>query len=408
MRRITIALLGIAIAFMIFAMRGSFAQNVNPTISFGAPLYSVAEGCTAVTVTLTRTGDLSAKSTVDFNTLDGSASQRSDYTRAAGVVSFEPNESTKQVAFLISGDGFAESNEFFTVNLTNAQAAQVTDTTTTVQIVDNSTADLPTNPIDVPSIFVCQQYHDFLNREPDQQGLEFWSKQIEDCNNVPGCVQWNRQNVSSAFFLSLEFQGTANFAETLYEACLGRHPHYDELLRDVRQLGDGVQVGIGDWKDRLDQNKMAFAKQFVQYSEFKARYPEGMPAAEFANDMFAYASVNPTEAELASVVGAYGLGNTQGRALAMRTAMETGSMFRSYYNRNFVLAEYFGYLRRDPNSGPDSDWSGYDFWLQKLNDHSLPGEDVAQEADAYLRVQRADMVRAFIESSEYRTRFGNQ
>ena len=408
MRRISIALSAIAIGLMIFAGRGSSAENLNPTISFGSPLYSVVEGCTAVTLTLTRTGDLSGKSTVDFNTLDGSASQRSDYTRSAGMVIFQPNESTKEFSLLISDDGFKELNEFFTVNLTNAQGAQLGDTTSTVQILDTSVSNLSTNPIDIPATFVCQQYHDFLHREPDPQGLQFWSKQIEDCNGDPGCVGWTRQNVSSAFFLSLEFQGTANFAETLYEACLGRHPHYDELLRDVRQLGEGVQVGIGDWQDRLDQNKQAFTRQFVQSEEFKARYPDGMPAAEFAQDMFAYASVTPTEAELSSVVGAYGLGNVSGRALAMRTAMETSSMFRSYYNRNFVLAEYFGYLRRDPNAEPDPDWAGYNYWLQKLDNHSLAEEDVTKEADAYQRVQRADMLRAFIESTEYRSRFGKE
>jgi hypothetical protein len=37
------------------------------------------------------------------------------------------------------------------------------------------------------------------------------------------------------------------------------------------------------------------------------------------------------------------------------------------FNRAFVLIEYFGYLRRDPNAAPDVDFSGYTFWLNKLN-----------------------------------------
>jgi hypothetical protein len=48
--------------------------------------------------------------------------------------------------------------------------------------------------------------------------------------------------------------------------------------------------------------------------------------------------------------------------------------------------EYFGYLRRDPDTG------GYNFWLQKLN--AFNGDYIA-----------AEMVRAFIESSEVRQRF---
>jgi hypothetical protein len=31
------------------------------------------------------------------------------------------------------------------------------------------------------------------------------------------------------------------------------------------------------------------------------------------------------------------------------------------------VAEYFGYLRRNPNDAPDTDFTGYDFWLTKLN-----------------------------------------
>ena len=49
--------------------------------------------------------------------------------------------------------------------------------------------------------------------------------------------------------------------------------------------------------------------------------------------------------------------------------------------------EYFGYLRRDP------DTSGFNFWLGKLNDFN--GNFIA-----------AEMVKAFISSAEYRQRFG--
>jgi hypothetical protein len=64
-------------------------------------------------------------------------------------------------------------------------------------------------------------------------------------------------------------------------------------------------------------------------------------------------------------------------------------------NPAFVLMQYFGYLRRDPDSGPDSDLSGYYFWLQKLN--SFDGD-----------YQKAEMVKSFLVSSEYRGRFGLQ
>lgn len=64
--------------------------------------------------------------------------------------------------------------------------------------------------------------------------------------------------------------------------------------------------------------------------------------------------------------------------------------------------QYFGYLGRNPNHTPDAtlDSSGYDFWLTKLNGLTQPGEDVL------VRVQKAEMVNAFVVSGEYRRRFG--
>jgi hypothetical protein len=75
--------------------------------------------------------------------------------------------------------------------------------------------------------------------------------------------------------------------------------------------------------------------------------------------------------------------------------------------------QYYGYLRRNPDDAPDNNFNGYDFWLNKINSFSLPGEDMRNDAQAQARLQRAEMVRAFIESNEYRQRFfgaagGNQ
>ena len=55
--------------------------------------------------------------------------------------------------------------------------------------------------------------------------------------------------------------------------------------------------------------------------------------------------------------------------------------------------QYFGYMRRNPNDPPDTDFSGWQFWLDKLNQFN--GNFV-----------NAEMVRAFIISTEYRQRFG--
>lgn len=54
--------------------------------------------------------------------------------------------------------------------------------------------------------------------------------------------------------------------------------------------------------------------------------------------------------------------------------------------------QYVGYLRRNPNAAPEADFSGYNFWLTKLNNHA--GDYVA-----------AEMVKSFITSGEFRQRF---
>jgi hypothetical protein len=86
----------------------------------------------------------------------------------------------------------------------------------------------------------------------------------------------------------------------------------------------------------------------------------------------------------------------------LRQIAEHPNLANAEYNRAFVLMQYFGYLRRNPNDAPETsrDYSGYDFWLSKLNQFTQPGEDVL------VRVQKADMVKAFIVSGEYRARFG--
>jgi hypothetical protein len=80
-------------------------------------------------------------------------------------------------------------------------------------------------------------------------------------------------------------------------------------------------------------------------------------------------------------------GATETRATVLRKVAEQEELNVREFNAAFVTMEYFGYLRRDP------DTAGFNFWLNKLN--SFNGDFLA-----------AEMVRAFIESLEYRQRFG--
>jgi len=87
--------------------------------------------------------------------------------------------------------------------------------------------------------------------------------------------------------------------------------------------------------------------------------------------------------------------NTTARAQALRQVAEDQDLVNAEFNRAFVLMQYFGYLRRNPNDAPEStlDYTGYDFWLTKLN----------QFNGNYIN---AEMVKAFLSSAEYRQRFG--
>lgn len=83
---------------------------------------------------------------------------------------------------------------------------------------------------------------------------------------------------------------------------------------------------------------------------------------------------------------------TESRSSVLRKVIEDQAFQDKEFNSVFVLMQYFGYLRRDPDAAPDHNPSGYNFWLHKLNQFN--GNFV-----------NADMVKSFISSTEYRQRF---
>jgi Domain of unknown function (DUF4214) len=110
-----------------------------------------------------------------------------------------------------------------------------------------------------------------------------------------------------------------------------------------------------------------------------AQSPSSNAAAPTRSRAFSLANDRPTLDELCR--------RFRGRAAALRKVAESDSLTRSEFDPAFVLMEYFGYLRRDPDA------AGYNFWLTKLE----------QFNGNYIQ---AEMVKAFISSDEYRRRFG--
>jgi choice-of-anchor B domain-containing protein len=241
--------------------------------------------------------------------------------------------------------------------------------------------------IDYEPFFVRQQYRDFLNREPDEPGLGFWTHEIEQCMADAQCREVKRVNVSAAFFLSIECQETGYLVYRMHRSSFGTPPAFAGFTNDARQVGQDVVVGRSGWEQQLAANKAAFAEAWVQRPAFLAEFSAGMDAQAYVTKLFQHAGVNPAPAEVQTAVNAYGTGNTQGRALALRSVVEGTTITQAHKSPAFVLMEYFGYLRRDP------DEVGYNFWLDKLNDFN--GNFV-----------EAEMVKAFITAAEYRQRFG--
>ena len=264
------------------------------------------------------------------------------------------------------------------------------------------------NPIDQADFFVRQHYLDFLNRQPDPGGLAFWTNEITSCGADAQCISIKRVNVSAAFFLSIEFQGTGYLVERIYKTSYGdatgtstfNGPHqfsvpvirFNEFIPDTQAIGQGVVVGQAGWEQALENNKQAFVAQFVARSRFTNAYPAGMAPAVFVQTLNSNAG-NPLSASELATLSAEHTTGTKLRVQVLRQIAEHPNLNTAEFNRAFVLMQYFGYLRRNPNDTPDTDHTGYDFWMTKLN----------QFGGNY---QNADMVKAFITSSEYRKRFG--
>ena len=265
---------------------------------------------------------------------------------------------------------------------------------------------LPPNKIDDPQFFVAQHYRDFLNREPDGSGLSFWVNEITSCGGNTQCVQVKRVNVSAAFFLSIEFQETGYLVYKFYKAAYGNLPgapvpvRLNEFLPDTQQIGQGVVVGAPNWQTLLENNKKTFAAQFVTRSRFTTAYPNSSTPAQFVDALFINAGVTPSATERAAAInefsGAGTSADTAARGRALRRVAENSTLGQQELNRAFVLMQYFGYLRRNPNDAPEPglNFDGFNFWLNKLNQFN--GNYVG-----------AEMVKAFITSGEYRQRFGS-
>jgi len=396
------------------------------TVQLTSANYIVNEASGLADITLIRSGDVTSAASVSFttgdaagtqpcNTANGRASSRCDYTTTFSGAQFAAGESSKTFTIPIINDAYAEGNETFTVSIDNGSGTSIgAQTTATITILDNDSTN-GVSPLSLTDFFVRQQYLDFLNREPDSPGFNFWVHNIDSCGGDVGCREVRRIDTSAAFFLSIEFQQTGYLVERIYKAAYGDFTgtsstggvhnvtvpivRLNEFLPDTQRIGDGVIVNQGNWQQQLENNKRAFLDEFVGRARFLTAFPSSMTAAQFVDKLNENAkdkngAVPLSALERTQMISALTNGSMT-RAQALRDVAEDPDLVNSEINRAFVLMEYFGYLRRNPNDAPEAtlDYAGYEFWLSKLE----------QFNGNYIN---AEMVKAFITSIEYGQRFG--
>ena len=336
------------------------AVNAAPTAAGAAISGHVAtsDGAPLAGVTIHLSGAMSRKSITDSN-----GNYRFENVDPAGFYTVTPS----RVNY-----GFSPDNRAFTLSGNNTDAAFIASPASGALL----------NPLDVPEYFVRQHYLDFLGREPDEGGFNFWSDQILGCGADAACAERRRINVSAAYFLSIEFQETGGLVDGLYRASYGRRPFFAEFMPDSSIVANGVVVGTADWAVRLEANKQAFVDAWTQRPAFRAIY-DGLGNEAFVDTLIA--NTVGFDGNRDGLVA--GLNNaTLSRAGVLRQVVENQGFKRAKSNQVFVMMEYFGYLRRDPDD------AGYQFWLDKLN--AFGGN-----------FEQAEMVKAFISSIEYRSRF---
>jgi hypothetical protein len=243
--------------------------------------------------------------TVDYSTADVTASARADYVTGVGTLRFAAGDTSKSIVLLINDDSIFEGAETFSVTLSNPSGVSLGAPAIAGVTIGDNPVEPAGNVIDDPQDFVCQHYHDFLNRHPDQGGWDFWTNQIVSCGADAACRDAKRINVSAAFLLSIESQNTGYLVARLYKAAYGdasgtstlggNQPlavpvvRFNEFLADTQQITQGVVVLQTGWEQVLETNTRALITQVCSAFTFHHGLPSSMTPAQFVDALNANA-----------------------------------------------------------------------------------------------------------------------
>jgi subtilisin family serine protease len=399
------------------ALTANFTGALIPagpnSVGLAQTTYQVGEGDARATITVTRTGDTSSGVTVDYRTVDsdtfnigcadtvnnnGGAFARCDFATTVGRLSFAANELSKTITVPLIDDGHDENAETFQLQLSNVAGSGTTlgaQNLATVTITDNDEAGarnpiITLSPADY-SFFVRQQYLDFLSREPEPS--EPWTAVMNRCPNVNTGPATNtdcdRIAVSRAFFEAPEFNLKGSYAFRFYKVAFNRLPQYTEIVTDMSFLAGATEAEVYARRAQL-------ATAFVARQEFANIYG-GLSNPQFVSALlgrYGLASVTTpdpftpdsgtrvtlTSADLTNRLDS----NLLTRAQVFRAIADSDQVFAIEFNSAFVAVQYYGYLRRTPEA------AGYQANLDALQRGT----------------SRREMINGFLNSTEYRLRFG--
>jgi hypothetical protein len=245
--------------------------------------------------------------------------------------------------------------------------------------IDPGVATAGANPVDDYRFFINQHYADLLGREPDQATLDKLTAQFNQCGTRVDCLKTRRLDLSTLLLMQSELSATGLFLHDLYLGGLGRRPRFAEYESD--------RVTLRNFNSEVKDSSIALALAFVERPEFQRRYPASLKAAEFVDQLLANIAVD-LKAERPTLLGLYD-GLNSGRAAILARVASQPAVVDAHYNEAFVMLQYFGYLRRDP------DESGLNFWVNILKNKPLRDPAAARS-----------MVCSFLTSTEYQNRFG--
>ncbi len=239
--------------------------------------------------------------------------------------------------------------------------------------LDPNTNYVEANPLENNGFFVRQQYLDFLFREPEPEGFNAWVGVLNRCDAAPA-PDCDRITVSRSFFESAEFRIKGFFIYRFYAVAFGRRPTYAEIVPDL-------QFVTGQTAEEVNAKRDAYMNAFVQRPAFRAIY-DSLSNAAYVDTLLQTAGVTVSNRD--QLVSNLNSG-AQTRAQVLRAIVESPAVESKEFNPAYVAMQYFGYLKRDPEP------EGFNAWLNYLNANSNDFRT---------------MVNGFVNSKEYRSRFG--